>query len=63
MSGYCSIKFLFAFKDLFLLHFICMFVCLYQCMPHYPQRPEEGIESPEAGVLGGYELHKVGTRN
>lgn len=47
------------FKKIFLLfYYVC--VCVYSCTrvyPHmweYPQKPEEGIRCPGAGVAGGY---------
>lgn len=35
-------------------------------MPHgcrYPDMPEEGVRSPGAGVIGGYEAHNVDAKD
>jgi hypothetical protein len=38
-------------------------MCVSVCVCVYPQRPEEGIRPPAAGVTGGCEPPSVGARN
>lgn len=44
---------------------MCICICLWVCAEklQVPQKPEEGIESPGAGIKGGSELPDVGSRN
>ena len=41
---------------------VCVCVCVYAHEFWCPQSPQTS-ESPEAGVIGGYELPNVGARN
>lgn len=52
------------FKDFVYVHMCTSSLLLCVHMPHVcPQRPEEGDESPGAGVTGSFDLSNMGAGN